>query len=346
MSLVSVIVPIYNAQEHLAQCIDSIRNQSLQELEIILINDGSTDASPAICDAYAKKDPRIQVIHQANTGQGIARNKAIDRARSPYIGFVDADDWIEADMYEKMVKAATENKADITMCNCVEMFCGLEQATQIKTTTNLLNHDQIIEELLCPMVGGLSLQDHYENTIPGYVCRCLYTREIIGDLRFISEREIAFEDLWFNIQAMYKSSTITIVPHALYHYVHHKDSFVRTYREGLWESQRILENLIIEFFTKHKIIHLIRRRLQTRRLIDLFSSINNQVYKQNPSTIKEQKQAMIKMATEKETVQALKEVPWGEISMKQKIRIIIIQKQWFNLLYLVAKGEYKFKKRG
>ena len=101
---ISIIVPVYNVEKYLEKCIDSILNQSYQNLEIILIDDGSTDNSGSICDEYKKKDQRVQVIHQKNQGQSSARNAGLNIAKGSYIGFVDSDDWIEQNMYEKLYK--------------------------------------------------------------------------------------------------------------------------------------------------------------------------------------------------------------------------------------------------
>lgn len=113
--LVSVIVPIYNVEKYLPKCIESIMNQTLKEIEIILIDDGSTDRSGAIADEYGERDSRINIIHKKNGGQGSARNKGIELANGYYIGFVDSDDWIDCDMYEKLYSKAISLKSDIVV---------------------------------------------------------------------------------------------------------------------------------------------------------------------------------------------------------------------------------------
>ena len=102
MSKISVIVPVYNVEQYLPQCLDSIINQTYKNLEIICVDDGSPDNSGKILDEYAKKDKRIKVIHQENQGVSVARNTGLDNATGKYIGFVDPDDWIEADYYETL----------------------------------------------------------------------------------------------------------------------------------------------------------------------------------------------------------------------------------------------------
>jgi len=121
MSLISIIVPVYNREKYLHQCIDSILNQTFTDFELILVNDGSKDTSPQICDEYAAKDKRITVIHQNNAGVSSARNKGLDLCLNNndydgYIGFIDSDDWIENTMYETLFNNAKKHQADISIC--------------------------------------------------------------------------------------------------------------------------------------------------------------------------------------------------------------------------------------
>ena len=114
--LISVIVPVYKAEKYLNQCIESIVSQTYQNLQIILVDDGSPDNCPAICDDWAKKDRRIVVIHKENGGQSSARNVGLDIARGEYVGFVDADDFIDHDMYEILLHSLVSTNVDIVCC--------------------------------------------------------------------------------------------------------------------------------------------------------------------------------------------------------------------------------------
>ena len=120
MAQVSVIIPVYNIERHLRQCLDSVTGQTLTELEIICVDDGSTDASPEILADYAQRDGRFQIITQPNTGPGVARNTGMDRATGEYLIFLDSDDWFEPDFLERMVAKAKETGADVTICRTVE----------------------------------------------------------------------------------------------------------------------------------------------------------------------------------------------------------------------------------
>lgn len=115
--LVSVVIPVHNTAPYLHKCVESVRNQSLKEIEIILVENMSTDNSAEICDEYAKIDSRIKVLHLSVAGLCVARNAGIDVATAPYIGFVDSDDYIGVDMFKDLVEAMIENEADLTFCN-------------------------------------------------------------------------------------------------------------------------------------------------------------------------------------------------------------------------------------
>lgn len=116
MSELSIIVPIYKVEKYLHRCVDSILNQTFQDFELILIDDGSPDNCGAICDEYAARDSRIKVIHQANAGVSAARNAGLDIASGTYLGFVDSDDWIEPEMYATMIATAKEKQVDVVVC--------------------------------------------------------------------------------------------------------------------------------------------------------------------------------------------------------------------------------------
>lgn len=120
--LISVIIPVYNVENYLKKCLESVINQTYKNLEIILINDGSNDNSKDICDEYSQKDSRIIVVHKHNEGVSVARNTGLDIAKGEYIGFLDADDYIEEDMYEFLLDNAIKDNADISSCSYNKVF--------------------------------------------------------------------------------------------------------------------------------------------------------------------------------------------------------------------------------
>ena len=122
MKKISIIVPVYQAEKYISKCIESIVNQTYKNLEIILIDDGSTDRSGEICDEYGKKDNRIVVVHNKNKGVSVARNCGLDIATGDYITFVDSDDYIDLQMYSEMMKVVEKYSCDVVMCDCIKEF--------------------------------------------------------------------------------------------------------------------------------------------------------------------------------------------------------------------------------
>ena len=125
--LISVIVPIYHVEQYLEQCIQSIRNQTYKNLEIILVDDGSDDQCPQICDKHAREDKRIKVIHKKNAGQDSARKMGMSIASGNYIGYVDGDDWIEPVMYEKLLDYAHQYEVDVVESGAIEFWGKIEK---------------------------------------------------------------------------------------------------------------------------------------------------------------------------------------------------------------------------
>lgn len=154
MAAVSIIIPVYNVEKYIRQCLDSVQNQTFTDFEVILVDDGSPDNSPAICDEYAEKDSRFKVIHKKNGGVSDARNCGIEAAIGEWLYLVDSDDWIEEDAIEKLYKAGTEMKVDCVLCDCVERYSSgknvrLKMFSKKFRTKNPDVIEQIQKTILC-----------------------------------------------------------------------------------------------------------------------------------------------------------------------------------------------------
>ena len=189
----SVIVPVYNVEKYLEECVDSLLNQTLSDLEIFLVDDGSTDRSGAIADRFAKEYPdRVHTLHLENGGQGRARNAALPMAQGDYIGFVDSDDWIERDMYEKMLDRAEKTGADVVVCDFLEHYAdGREQTLPA------------------------CFQDH-PLSAAGSSCNKIFRRSLVGDLRF--PEGLWYEDFYFSAVMLLRSKRTEFIPEPLYVY--------------------------------------------------------------------------------------------------------------------------------
>ncbi|MGN0559353.1 MAG: glycosyltransferase family 2 protein [Acutalibacteraceae bacterium] len=210
--LISIIVPVFNVEKYLPRCIDSIVNQSYEQLEIILVDDGSPDRCPEICEEWAKKDTRIRVIHKQNGGQASARNRGLDIAKGDYVTFIDSDDYLHPDFISTLYKALTENNAEIAICS----------ANFVDELDNILDEPQ--PELNGLYTGRDMLVRHAQCSWGYYVWpwNKLYKREIFNTLRYQEgvkgEDDRLLHHLFWNVQRVFA------IPDRLYFYVQHEGS--------------------------------------------------------------------------------------------------------------------------
>ncbi len=209
--LISVIVPVYGAEKYLSKCLDSIIHQTYQELEIILVEDGSPDRSGEICDAYAAKDGRIKAIHQENGGAAVARNAGLDIATGEYIGFIDPDDYISPFFYEELYRALQEQDASIAICDYQTFAENTEPELQKEAA------DQTTYEMLCTDQEKIrySFLEKYVHSI--LLWNKLYKREIWNKLRMPEIR--AYEDEAVLYKILYEAEKMVYLHKELYFYM-------------------------------------------------------------------------------------------------------------------------------
>lgn len=216
--LISVIIPVYQVEPYVARCIESILVQTLQDLEIILVDDGSTDESGRICDQYKVRDSRIKVIHQTNGGISAARNTGLDVAKGRYIGFIDSDDYIAPNMYELMYEAMHKKQVDLAVCNYEKVYEGdIRQEERVE--------EKLQEQLIYTRKAALQAMQENRGCWT-YVNNKLYKREIFKALRFEEGR--IYEDAFIMPKLMSKCEKIVTVPESLYFYVQRAGSILHT----------------------------------------------------------------------------------------------------------------------
>jgi glycosyltransferase involved in cell wall biosynthesis len=230
---ISIIVPVYNVEAFLPDCINSILNQKVKELEVILINDGSVDGSGTICNEFASVDKRVKVIHTKNQGASAARNSGIQLAKGEYIGFVDSDDTICEYMYEKMYQRAIQEDSDIVACGYMEIdnSTGLRQQWITPLNNQLLIEGQNIRKTF--------EESLIKNKILGYasLCNKLYKRSFIvnNQLKIKEDIKIA-EDLCFNIEVLARAKRICAINEPLYKYRRINSESIMNKKEGAFRQ--------------------------------------------------------------------------------------------------------------
>lgn len=203
---ISVIVPVYKTEGLLDRCVESIVGQTYKNLEIILVDDGSPDNCPAMCDEWAEKDSRIRVIHKENGGVSSARNAALDIATGDYIGFVDSDDWIEPEMYSSLIQKISESGKNIALCSYYAVeISGERYERRCVVDKEVLDKDDYFRFIV---LGGDG----------GYIWNRLYDADILKEVRF--DEDIWYsEDLLFNFKTAQKSNGAAVLDKAEYNYV-------------------------------------------------------------------------------------------------------------------------------
>ena len=227
---ISIIVPVYNSEQFLHKCVDSILSQTERSLELILVNDGSKDTSGTICDEYAKRDHRVKVIHQKNTGVSVARNQGIAIALGEYIGFVDSDDWIELDMFERLLQEAETTGSDIVMCDATTVYD--DGRTQVDTITQLsgnriLGKSDFTPSLLLEMAGS--------------VWRCIYKNDRYIDkprkYPLVFPLDVKFsEDRIFNLYAFGQANKVCYLKENYYNRFMYAKSAVHRFHQDYFEA--------------------------------------------------------------------------------------------------------------
>ena len=236
--LISIIVPVYNAERYLDRCINSLINQTYKNIEIILINDGSSDRSGEICNEYSAKDERIIAIHKKNEGVSSARNVGLEYAKGEYIAFCDADDWIEEDMYEILANLIDSSNSQL-------VFCHFSTDETIKTETNydntIISKEYAIELILS------------DEKIAGYLWNKLFSRTLIyGNEKLLFEKDIhILEDQLFVIRCMNRCNNVVVTTKQLYHYEQNEGSALNSkMSEKSISAVRAREYIYLEL--KHK----------------------------------------------------------------------------------------------
>ena len=235
---VSVVVPVYNTEKYLKRCIDSITSQTLEEIEIVIVDDGSKEECARLCDEIADTDPRIKVVHKQNGGLGFARNSGIAAATGEYIGFVDSDDYIAPNMYESLYGAVQKYDADLAISGICFVGGNTFGKTGEYVEKNYFDKDTVFEaegmkELLLGVIGALP-NDPDDSKYGVSVCKNIFRRSLMcqNNIEFLSERKILSEDTLFMVDFIKSAEKAVGIFGAYYCYCSAADSCCRCWLSG------------------------------------------------------------------------------------------------------------------
>ena len=238
--LISIIIPVYNVEQYLDECMASVLKQTYSKLDIVLVDDGSKDQSPSMCDEYAKKDSRIQVIHKKNGGPMSACIAGVEKARGEYLAFMDSDDWIDLTMMEELVKETTGNEKEMICSNYI--IEKANQSIKIKQSMKpgIYDRKEIEEQLFLDLLGN------EERRIHGSRCMKLISKKLICENLKHADLDVSMgEDLYLIVLALLDAQRIVVVEDGYYyHYRFVESSLVHKYKPHMHEEVgKLYDNL-------------------------------------------------------------------------------------------------------
>lgn len=268
--MISVIVPVYNVEKYLHKCVDSIINQTYKDLEIILVDDGSPDNCPKICDEYAQKDNRIKVIHKENGGVSSARNVGLISAQGEFVQFIDSDDFIKEQMIEKLISSLHETSSDIVVCRAITYYdSGKEKIQKNDKWEEVLNRDDAAKLIFSEMNNAMWNK--------------LFKKELAEGILFEEGRTFG-EDPYFLAQILNKSKKVSFVSEELYYYRQRENSITSGKFSEKRFDQVYFKDKMYDYFTENfsQIVHLAERWRFVARLNicrNIFSAKKEKEYK-------------------------------------------------------------------
>lgn len=256
MKKISVVIPVYNVQKYLSECLDSVINQTYKDLQIILVDDGSTDFSGKICDVYAEKDNRITVVHQKNAGAGAAKNTGLELIDGDYFSIIDSDDYIELDMYEKMVNSLEKYNADIVQCLFRNVYVNdsFDRKYKIKSIyPKVLTSKRFLKEYLYDWKYAIFWNK-------------LFKSSLLKEIRFPVGRKI--DDEFFTYKLVCNAKKVVNIDNMLYNYRMRKTSVMNENN-----SDRLIYDRIDCFIERYNYVSDIYPSLKKKYLTKLYDSL-------------------------------------------------------------------------
>ncbi len=346
MPKISVIVPVYGVEKYLERCVNSLICQTLSDIEIILVDDGSPDRCPALCDEFAKKDDRIKVLHKKNEGLGLARNSGMSLASGEYIAFVDSDDYVKPQMYQALYDAAKKEHADIAMCGlcCIG---GIMSAKE-NDVQNINCFDEYtvfvgkegIDRLMLDISGALP-KESQDSKYGFSSVKNIYRREIIekNGIRFLSERKVMSEDVFFLLDFLDKCECAVGVPGAFYCYCRNGQSLSKSYRGDRFEKCQLIIDGINEVLSKR--MDESTYKIYTDRLLQAYARAacmqEIQFAPSNGIDKKELNKRLKAICNSKRLKTTLKNYPWYKLPFTQAAFAFTMRFSFIGLQKLLVK---------
>ncbi len=329
--MISVIVPIYKVEQYLNKCLDSLVAQTCNDLEIVLVDDGSPDNCPAICDEYAKKDSRITVVHKENGGLISARQAGIQAAKGDYIGFVDGDDWVEPDMYQKITDSINKYQPDIAMCQFVYNYDGKEEISKYNFVREYYTREQIVQEIIPTMLFN-GTYFHF-GIYPNCWSKVFKKDLLMPNLMAVDQCTTIGEDTSFTYPCLLDANSVCFVDDALYHYRINQQSMTKKYDQKLKDvillPYQVLKKKATEFD--------ITNQLDYYLLYLINFVVRNEANASNPNSAKEKKAVLRQFTKNDQLKSAIKRTNSSVLPVQTKLIRFCLVNGLTSLLYLYTK---------
>lgn len=322
--LISVVIPVYNVEKYLRQAIDSVLGQTYKDLEVILVDDGSPDRSPEICDEYRKHYDNIKVIHKQNAGLGMARNSGIEVATGSYIYFHDSDDYIAEDEIEKLYNAIKKYKVDI----CITGYTSVDDNGTIlkirKYKEEVFGGERARTEMLPRIIGSSpGKKDSFEMASAG----TMYSMSVIRNngIRFVSERELKNEDMVFNIDFLQYANGGCAIESTGQFYRDNPLSLSHKFIEDRFERDKEFHYKMKEKLQKLQYGQSVIERLQRNFFIHIMLDIRHANNKFNPHSYMEKYKSIKDICNDILVQETIKEFPCHELGWKQRVFLFLVR---------------------
>ena len=247
MAQVSVVIPVYNVERYLDRCVQSVLNQTLKDIEIILVDDGSPDNCPQMCDDYARRYDNIKVVHKTNAGLGMARNTGLAHCQGEYVAFIDSDDYIDSEMIERLVTEAVINDSDAVFCGFnLQTTKGVWHKSKEVAGLSRWEDDDILSFMLDMVASDKNVRQ--ERKFYMSVWHSIYRRSLIveNSISFLSERNILSEDIPFQIDFLKKAKRVSYIPYNGYFYCSNPKSLTASFNIDKFDRSIALYRLLIQ----------------------------------------------------------------------------------------------------
>lgn len=326
MPIVSIVVPIYKVEQYLPRCIESIKRQTLTDIEIILVDDGSPDNSPRMCDEYAKEDKRIRVVHKKNGGLSSARNAGLAIAKGKYVGFVDADDSIKASMYEELLEVIQREKVDFVMADYTRILSdGTSYSKSASIRGGRYDKKNLQSEIFPALIMGKDIE--YGPLLS--VWHCLYNTDFLKNNNIWFDEEVRWsEDNIFSAIVGYcADSFYYLKDHALYNYYQNEGTITTSYRPGAWDVYCVMNKHLEAYFGK-SLIYDFSQQLKWHMLYYSCVCIG-QAFSENRGIRKE---IVHKILLSDELNKAFDQLDYSGVSIKLRVQFFLMKHKYYLLL--------------